>query len=104
MKNALTIIFLASFVLFSCKTDNKTKEAKQEVKIETQTKYTLTPFTPSKSFANAEIESMVYSEGSFDFKVAEGDYTLGQQTTDAPQKEKCRMSSPASSPLSGKCS
>ena len=29
---------------------------------------------------------MAYSAGSFDFKVAEGDYILGQQTTDAPQK------------------
>ncbi len=86
MKNALTMIFFASFVLFSCKSDNKTKEVKQEVKVETQNKYTLTPFTPSKSFADAEIEGMAYSAGSFDFKLAEGDYTLGQQTTDAPQK------------------
>ncbi|MFT4535905.1 MAG: hypothetical protein ACJA1A_002753 [Saprospiraceae bacterium] len=86
MKNTLTIIFFASFILFSCKRDNKAKEAKQEVKVETQEKYSLTPFAPSKSFADAEIESMAYSAGSFDFKVAEGDYILGQQTTDAPQK------------------
>ncbi|MGK0315190.1 MAG: hypothetical protein ACI86M_001418 [Saprospiraceae bacterium] len=86
MKNALTLIFLASFVLFSCKSDSKAKETKQEIKVETQKKYTLTPFTPSKTFADAEIESMAYSAGSFDFTVPEGDYTLGQQTTDAPQK------------------
>ena len=86
MKNTLTLIFFASVVLFSCKSDKKTEETKQEVKVETQNKYTLTPFTPSKTFADAEIESMAYSAGSFDFKVAEGDYSLGLQTTDAPQK------------------
>ncbi len=75
-----------SFVLFSCKSDTKSADISEKAKIETAKKYTLTPFDASKTFADAEIEEMAYSAGAFNFKVAEGDYTLGQQTTDAPQK------------------
>jgi len=86
MKNAFILICFMSVVLFSCKSDSKTTTPTNEVKTETPKKYTLTPFDASKSFADAEIEEMAYSAGSFNFKVADGDYTLGEQTTDAPQK------------------
>ena len=86
MKNAFIIILFISISLQSCKTDTKSKEVDKKETIETPKKYILTPFEPSKSFADAEIEEISYSAGAFDFKVADGDYNLGEQTTDAPQK------------------
>lgn len=48
--------------------------------------YTLSPFSPSESFEDAEIKSYDYQEGKFNFEVAEGDYVLGAQTADAGTK------------------
>lgn len=89
MKQILLLLFFCSFIFFSCKSDKSPTEAatpaKQEAEVVAK-KYTLTPFTPSKSFENAEIKGMTYKDGKFDFDVAEGDYVLGAQTDDADQK------------------
>lgn len=86
MKNSLILIFLASFMMFSCKSETKKAETSLETITEDQTKYTLTAFTPSKSFNDAEMKGMSYSSGKYKFEVGQGDYTLGMQTDDAPQK------------------
>jgi len=89
MKQILLLLIFSSFFLFSCKSDKNTATNTEPAKEEVATaakKYTLTPFTPSKSFKDAEIKGMSYKNGKFDFDVAEGDYLLGAQTDDAAQK------------------
>lgn len=93
MKQILILLFFSCIMLGSCKTDNKptttestpASEVKETVETEGK-KYTLTPFTPSKSFKDAEIKGMSYKGGKFIFDVADGDYKLGAQTDDADSK------------------
>jgi hypothetical protein len=49
-------------------------------------KYTLTPFSPSASFADASIDAVKFENGKFDFTIGGDTYELGVQTPDAPQK------------------
>lgn len=86
MKNSFILTFFISILLFSCKSDIKSTKPSEKANSEIQKKYTLTPFEPSKSFTKAKIEEMSYSDGVFNFKITDGDYSLGTQTTDAPQK------------------
>jgi len=46
--------------------------------------YTLTPFTPSTAFADANMESMAFKNGKFMFGIS--GYELGEQTPDADLK------------------
>ena len=89
MKQILLLLIFSSLFIYSCKSDKNTgmaaTPAKEEVPTVTK-KYTLTPFTPSQSFKDAEIKGMSYQNGTFDFDLAEGDYSLGVQTNDADQK------------------
>lgn len=85
MKNLTLIFALFLLGLVSCK--NEKAEKVVEEKVETvKLKYTLTPFTPSQSYDDAEINGVTYENGKFDFDVADGDYKLGMQTPDADQK------------------
>ncbi len=78
-------IFAISVFTFACKSDTNT--TKPEVKkIEVAKKYTLTPFTKSPAFLDAQMKSMDYKNGKFTFDVAGEQYKLGEQTSDAPQK------------------
>lgn len=86
MKNYTFIFLLLIIGLVSCKTDGKKSEHSADQVKKVVNKYALTAFSPSKTFKDAEIQEMSYSNGKFDFKVADGDYTLGTQTSDAPQK------------------
>ncbi|MCB0581529.1 MAG: hypothetical protein KDD10_19740 [Phaeodactylibacter sp.] len=61
------------------------KQAQQEEAAPEMT-YTVTPFSPSKSYPDARIESMSFNNGKFDFVLNESDYQLGVQTPDATQK------------------
>lgn len=85
MKHTITLLFI-SIMLFSCKSETKKEVTNETATTKTASKYTLTAFSPSESFKDAALEGMSYAAGKFDFKVAEGDYELGQQTSDAPQK------------------
>jgi len=49
-------------------------------------KYTVTPFPASPSFPDAEIESVKYEDGKFNFEIGGESYKLGVQTPDASQK------------------
>lgn len=89
MKKILLLLLFTSLIIFSCKSDKKTEDTSTpvaETAAPTAKKYTLTAFTPSKSFKDAEIKGMSYQAGVFDFDLAEGDYELGAQTDDASQK------------------
>jgi len=89
MRQILLLLTFSTFFLFSCKSDKDnatTKEPATEEAAKPAKKYTLTPFTPSQSFKDAEIKGMSYVNGVFNFDVADGDYKLGVQTADADQK------------------
>ena len=81
-------------IFFACKSENSTgidtdiKETEEatSLDVETAKKYVLTPFSPSTAFSDAAITDMKYAGGKFDFEVGGGDYELGVQTPDAPQK------------------
>jgi len=90
---SLSIILLLSVFFFACQngettssTDTASTSEAPAVKEAPKTKYTLTPFSPSPSFEDAEIEQMVYLNDAWDFKLKAGSYELGAQTPDAPQK------------------
>jgi len=89
MKQLLILLFFSTLILFSCKTDKSTQKGEDttpEETVQPAKKYTLTPFSPSQSFQDAEIKGVSYQNGKFNFDLAEGDYELGVQTEDADQK------------------
>jgi hypothetical protein len=80
MKNQLFPLFLIGLTcLISCKPkqDASSTMAMTEVK--------MTAFEPSEQYADAAINKMDYMNGDFSFGI-QGNYQLGQQTPDAPQK------------------
>ncbi|MEP7196498.1 MAG: hypothetical protein ABI851_08255 [Saprospiraceae bacterium] len=82
MKKIICIILIISnLILIQCKNpvDQKNMEKAMPSII------TLTPFSPSQEFQDATISSMYYKDSIFEFGIT-GNYTLGQQTPDAPQK------------------
>lgn len=83
-----TILLSCCFVLlFSCKNEpKKAVEKAPEKVVAPATKYTLTPFQPSQDYSKAEIESMFYKDGTFNFEVGGEGYQLGEQTPDAAAK------------------
>lgn len=50
-------------------------------------KYTLTPFSPSKDFPDAALRAMAYNTGTFSTVISGTSYKLGEQTTDATEKQ-----------------
>ena len=84
-------LFTLLLILGSCKNntaksteDSEQEEAAQEQEMEK--KYTLTAFSPSPAFPEAQLTLEAYQNGKFDFTVTSETYTLGNQTEDAPQK------------------
>jgi hypothetical protein len=49
-------------------------------------KYTLTPFTASQNFPDANLKSISYENGKFMAVIGGTSYKLGEQTSDAAQK------------------
>jgi hypothetical protein len=85
MKHLFSLILFISLITISCKTENK--EMKENSKADSpEMKYTLTPFENSASFPDATLAGMDYMDGKFNFDVQGSSYTLGEQTSDAPQK------------------
>lgn len=54
--------------------------------LSTSMKYTITPFSVSTAFEDAEIKGMDFTNGKFSFAIGGESYKLGEQTSDAPQK------------------
>jgi len=80
----LTLLLILSLIVTACGSDASVKEKVVEEKRATE--ISIKPMTPSPSFPNAGINSMSYQDGTFRFTLAESDYQLGAQTTDAEQK------------------
>ena len=92
MKNWI-IFFALGFLLFSCgesaikeSAEDTAEKAVDAIEKTVSSKYKLTPFSQSPAFMDANMESMSYKNGTFDFGVSGDVYKLGEQTSDAPQK------------------
>lgn len=70
---------LSLTILVSCKPGQKQETT------ETPKELNISPFDVSTAYPDAAITSMQYDMGTFNFKI-KGDYKLGAQTPDAPQK------------------
>ena len=87
MKNIL-LFFGLFMILVSCK-NQKTEEPTVVIQDSTrvENKYTLTPFSSSEEFADADLTSINYKGGKFMAAIGGTTYKLGEQTPDAPQKQ-----------------
>jgi len=82
--NKIHLLYFFSFLcLISCKNEGP-KSIENAEPDEVKQKYTLTPFTKSAEFADAQLSNMRYTEGAFKFDVT--NYELGTQTADAASK------------------
>lgn len=92
-RNLSILNYLCSLMIFSwmlsvgtsCKNSDTSSENQEEI-IEQKSQYTLTPFSPSENFPDAQLTLTSYENGRFEFNVNSDTYLLGQQTSDAPQK------------------
>ncbi|MDH3652532.1 MAG: hypothetical protein OEQ53_22765 [Saprospiraceae bacterium] len=80
----LVFVFISSLV--ACKSDATDQSGDTQSEEQVEKKYTVTPFSRSAEFPDAQIESMTYQGGSFDFEISGESYQLGVQTPDAGQK------------------
>ncbi len=81
----LSLFFTFSMLfLWACAGGGEEEQAVHLPEMPPPTKYTLTPFSPSTSFAEAQMESMAFKDGKFMFGVS--GYDLGAQTPDAGVK------------------
>jgi len=87
----LTFLF-ALCLLASCATDTaKTPEKKMDdtpaaAPDKMEKKYVVTPFADAFDYSDANMATMNYKAGTFNFDVKGDKYKLGKQTPDAPQK------------------
>ncbi len=80
----LSLFFaMLAMLLAACQGGSSNQQQEEEMP---EMKYTVTPFSPSKSYPDARIESMTFVNGQFKFTLNESDYELGVQTPDADQK------------------
>jgi hypothetical protein len=61
-------------------------------------KYTLTPFSPSKEFGDASLKAMAYIGGTFSTVIGGASYKLGEQTSDATEKQCAKQQRRPTSP------
>lgn len=88
MKNLIPL-FLFALLFAACgggATQNEDKTKADEPQGDNPAEITVTPAEPAVSYPDAEILSMTYQDSMFKFKLAEGDYQLGIQTPDAPER------------------
>jgi len=81
------MLFSLLLVLTSCKNQSGQDAAAESNAVDsTMTKYTLTPFSTSKDFEDASLKAMAYTDGTFSTVISGSSYKLGEQTSDATQK------------------
>jgi hypothetical protein len=79
-----TMAALLLLVGFYACNNNTPAEADADATETPQGSYTLTPFAPSADFPGATLSNMRYANGQFNFDMQ--NFSLGEQTPDAPQK------------------
>ncbi|MEO0339203.1 MAG: hypothetical protein AAF242_08305, partial [Bacteroidota bacterium] len=85
----ITILLLLAAISFTACQNNSTEaEAATEetatTEVAAEKKYTLEPFAQTYEFPDADLQSMKFENGQFDFGFT--GYQLGQQTPDADSK------------------
>ncbi len=86
MKNIFFFLVVVLSVV-GCKNQSSTATEQESTVVDsTVTKYTLTAFEPSKDFPDASLKAMAYTGGTFSTVIGGSSYKLGEQTSDAPQK------------------
>lgn len=83
----LSLFFILAVLLTACG-DTASTEGQDTTPDETmeEGKLTLTPMPKSTQYPDAEIESVMYEDGTFSFELGGEDYELGVQTPDADAK------------------
>lgn len=80
------LLLLATLAFTSCQPKTQSEEAASQESSESmeEKQYTLTPFSDSYEFSNADLQEMSYENGVFSLNFT--GYELGEQTPDAEQK------------------
>lgn len=89
MRKILALCTIISILGIGCKDGNQQNADQKEKSTSAESadkKYTLTPFEPSTQFEDAQLQSMTYADGIFNFNVQGTDYELGAQTPDKDSK------------------
>ena len=88
MMKSISFFLILFLLIAGCKNEGSQKDQPAEVKVDSNAvKYTLTPFSPSKEFADASLKAMAYIGGTFSTVIGGASYKLGEQTTDANEKQ-----------------
>ena len=85
MKYSVPLILLIFALFIGCKDAAKVSNEVEKT-IDSNNKYSLTPFSQSQSYPDAKISNMTYNNGKFSFDVEGESYQLGLQTPDADSK------------------
>lgn len=86
MRSYLFIFIFSSFFFASCDNGSSKEQVLNEEVTKSVKKYGLSAFGQSQAYPDATIKSYSYKNGKFDFDVSGTNYSLGQQTPDAPSK------------------
>ncbi len=82
MKKLLCLsLFMSTLFFFYCKQNSPSQKTNDP----SHSEVVMTPFAPSHEFPDVSLSSMTYLNGTFEFGIS-GNYQLGMQTPDAPQK------------------
>jgi hypothetical protein len=85
---SISFFLILPLLIAGCKNQGTQQETTEEVKADTSSvKYTLTPFAPSKEFPDAGLKAMAYISGTFSTVISGTSYKLGEQTSDASEKQ-----------------
>ncbi|WP_235295924.1 hypothetical protein [Portibacter marinus] len=84
----IAFLFVISFLTLSCKNTSETENVSDEnMEMNSEEKkFTISPFSDSPAFPDAEITSVNYQNSKFSFGIEATDYQLGEQTSDASTK------------------
>lgn len=86
MKSIL-LLLIAWLLIAGCKNQGGTSsDTTTSADDTTMTKFILTPFSPSKDFPDASLNAIAYIGGTFSAVIGGTGFKLGEQTTDAPEK------------------
>ena len=81
-----SLLFVPALLIIACGAPQSTTPSENDTAEAEVQSITVTKAEPAATFENAEITGMTYTDSVFSFQLAEGDYQLGMQTTDAPQR------------------
>ncbi len=85
---SISFFLVLTLLLAGCKNEGSTKDQAGNTASDTSAvKYTLTPFSPSKEFEDASLKAMAYIGGTFSTVIGGSSYKLGEQTSDAAEKQ-----------------